>query len=860
VSGAAPLASPSFTGTPKSDTFFEIEGADNALLTLDETNGVAGGAQSTYISMQAGGTQTAYLGIASSGGIMYTANKYGPIQFMTGPSGTEFSRFILEDTNQAVFNEIGANYDFRVESDGNTHMLFVDASENAVAIGSASTSTASRLRAAAATVTSGDSIVLIDSANDANVAGNHLRITSLRGDTSAYNLLTIDNVAGEILNISGNGSVVFNEAGLDRGFRVETSNNPNMFYVNGGNDSVVIGNTSADSYMSLAIHDDKTFGSPATNSTAWNSNDGAHGQIFIDSGNNGMAISLDSAINARKAYLQVGHASTAYGAITDGRIYLQPFGGTVYMAGGEGGVNQRHLFSDTGAVINQSGEDLDFRVESDGRTHMLFVDASENKLTVGGNTPTSGNTFNVIANEPIRLESSSSSSYYTEIGTSYDYNKSFVLEHKSHTLMEFSDGTGLRIRGNKADGYGRVQIWGDSGSATGRTGVGLTVETGGVVINEGGQDKDFRVESDNQTHMLYVDAGSNSVGIKTSATDAALNVNAQSTSTDVVRLTGSGGNNFIQMVGNQGQTAIRMWENGANDPGYTSWYNQGTEQHKIQSGANETVTFNEQGLDLDFVVESNSNANMLKVDGGNNSVGIGTGSPNSAYGLHIEGAKRAALLKKTSSGDGDLMQEITWDTSGYSTKLYVCASGAGPNGAATGLYIGRNNSTNRSINAAGTINASGSDYAEYMVKADTSATINKGDVCGIDVNGNLTTVWADAISFVVKSTEPSYVGGDVWFNNEERPERDDVTAEEYAAFEARLEAARATVDRIAFSGQVPVNVTGATVGDYIVPLQDGTGITGQAVSNPTFDQYMAAVGKVIAIEDDGRAKIIVKVA
>jgi hypothetical protein len=35
----------------------------------------------------------------------------------------------------AVFNEAGADVDFRVESDGNTHMLFVDAASNAVGVG-----------------------------------------------------------------------------------------------------------------------------------------------------------------------------------------------------------------------------------------------------------------------------------------------------------------------------------------------------------------------------------------------------------------------------------------------------------------------------------------------------------------------------------------------------------------------------------------------------------------------------------------------------------------------------------------------------------------------------------------------------
>jgi hypothetical protein len=41
---------------------------------------------------------------------------------------------------------------------------------------------------------------------------------------------------------------------------------------------------------------------------------------------------------------------------------------------------------------------------------------------------------------------------------------------------------------------------------------------------------------------------------------------------------------------------------------------------------------------------------------------------------------------------------------------------------------------------------------------------------------------------------------------------------------------------------------------------DNGAIKGEAVSNPTFEQYQTAVGKVIAIESDGRAKIIVKVA
>ena len=52
-------------------------------------------------------------------------------------------------STDVVVNEGGANRDFRVESDGNTHMLFVDASENKIGVGSSSLSDATiKLKAA----------------------------------------------------------------------------------------------------------------------------------------------------------------------------------------------------------------------------------------------------------------------------------------------------------------------------------------------------------------------------------------------------------------------------------------------------------------------------------------------------------------------------------------------------------------------------------------------------------------------------------------------------------------------------------------------------------------------------------------
>jgi hypothetical protein len=199
------------------------------------------------------------------------------------------------------------------------------------------------------------------------------------------------------------------------------------------------------------------------------------------------------------------------------------------------------------------------------------------------------------------------------------------------------------------------------------------------------------------------------------------------------------------------------------------------------------------------------------------------------------------------------------------TAIFYSSNGANPNAAATSLGVTTNSSTGRSINAGGTINASGADYAEYMTKA-VEDNIAKGDIVGIDNNGTVTNIFANSISFAVKSTDPSYVGGDVWGNAVgKRPSRTtDQTEEEFAPilakFEAELEIARSKVDRISFSGQVPCNVTGANVGDYIIPIELENGkIGGQAVTTPTFQQYQISVGKVWKIMEDGRAWIAVKI-
>ncbi len=241
---------------------------------------------------------------------------------------------------------------------------------------------------------------------------------------------------------------------------------------------------------------------------------------------------------------------------------------------------------------------------------------------------------------------------------------------------------------------------------------------------------------------------------------------------------------------------------------------------------------------------------------GNLLVGVSSGSAHVLAKGGAEGATHTGFL----------------GPNGYIASFNV-ANSSGQSEAPSAFYISKNSGTGRSINAAGTINASGADYAEYMQKADGCGPIAAGDVCGVDANGELVTSWSQALSFVVKSDQPGFVGNDTYGAHlGERPTKPtDETADDFAfaydayvaglaAFEEALEAARANVDRIAFCGQVPVKVSGPfAVGDYVIATEESGRIKAVAIPSAkiTFAQYRKRLGKVWAVRD-GRAWIDVQ--
>jgi len=235
------------------------------------------------------------------------------------------------------------------------------------------------------------------------------------------------------------------------------------------------------------------------------------------------------------------------------------------------------------------------------------------------------------------------------------------------------------------------------------------------------------------------------------------------------------------------------------------------------------------------------------------------------------------LRKNVTADAGNPVAEIQGN-SGTTVAIFYGVTGYGANAANAAMGVGFDNVTNRSIKAGGSIVGNGADVSEY--EGNGGLRVVKGQIVGFDASGVLTDRFDSALRFGVKSTNPYLVGNDAWCGEdkigkrpvEPAPPGSDATEDEaqayaqalqqyqsaLAEFLPRLEAARQLVDRIAYCGKVPCNVTGATPGDYIVAVDDGSGgIKGLPVRNPTFEQYRAAVGRVNRILPDGRAEIAV---
>ena len=289
----------------------------------------------------------------------------------------------------------------------------------------------------------------------------------------------------------------------------------------------------------------------------------------------------------------------------------------------------------SGVVINETGADNDFRVESDNNSNMLLVDAGNDRVQVNSVNPQSTTLLSVRGNGN-NIEwghNNTTSGYYGVLGANNNNGNPFIAfsaNANSGTSNTYdTDGfIGTILRGTTGGELSIEQTLlanADNQVSVQRLGIAATE----IVVNEASTDTDFRVESDTNTHMLFVDAGANKVGIGTSTPGGELTVSGTSrfekggTGTALVA-TGNGSNMHLNTDG----SAYFIFQNTAASDLYTVFKGSTYEAFRFGAG---NATFNEEGRNYDFRVESDGNAHMFMIDAGMNKAAFGT-SPQTALG------------------------------------------------------------------------------------------------------------------------------------------------------------------------------------------------------------------------------------
>ena len=192
----------------------------------------------------------------------------------------------------------------------------------------------------------------------------------------------------------------------------------------------------------------------------------------------------------------------------------------------------------TEVVFNEGSRDIDFRVESDNRTHALFIQGSDGLVGINQDTPTQaldvggGGRFVRTTNlSNVILETTDTDAdggpileFYRNPGQAgaddddlgemlfYGINDASEKTKYAEILTQITD---------PADGAecGRIGLSVMLGGSL-RSVFNSNMDNGEIVINDSSQDLDFRVESDADTHAFFVEGSTGNIGMSISNPDS----------------------------------------------------------------------------------------------------------------------------------------------------------------------------------------------------------------------------------------------------------------------------------------------------------------------------------------------------
>jgi len=384
------------------------------------------------------------------------------------------------------------------------------------------------------------------------------------------------------------------------------------------------------------------------------------------------------------------------------------------------GVKRIIIEDDGDVVINETGVDADFRVESDTNTHALFVNAGNSRVGINDDNPV--NTLQITEVD----DNNSNNSIYNA-----DFSSGPMLKIANPYSGAVPSAQQTKIAGVKMvtvsnGGYGaHSQMHVESKDYAGFDAGDLVFSTGAnsssllterlrlnkaeAVFNDVSADVDFRVETNGSSHAFFVDGSTNNIGVS-SGTEWSIvgggNGSSSSGSSidmgyDATIYGGSAywaggldiGTNFWRDASgwhykrtSRQATAYQQSSQGGSHAFYSqtsgnagaviSWNN------LLHMDRSQTI-FNDTGADTDFRVESDNDANALFIEGGNGEVMFGKNTFGVAtVGAGIRGTTGESFF---SISTGNTLH--VYDTSAGTFRFYVGVAGGISNYSANNVNL-----------------------------------------------------------------------------------------------------------------------------------------------------------------------------
>jgi hypothetical protein len=380
------------------------------------------------------------------------------------------------------------------------------------------------------------------------------------------------------------------------------------------------------------------------------------------SGANGLVINERTDVSGNSANIFLSDSSGTVGIQSNNGEFRFNTGATVGSSSG----TERLRIKSSVLVINENSNDYDFRVESDNNTHALFVDGGTDTVLMAKGSvdnTTAGHRFNSdgfvshvrSGNGVMRLNRLSNDGDILEIykdgatvGSIGASGGDIFMTEGNFGLRLYDNGTSKGIIPSTGTGAGSNNIVDLGGSGLGYKNLylsgtvtndgtgGMSIDTSGnVTFNEDGGSSDFRVETNTRTHMIFADGGTDRLSIWNNASRAEIAINSTNiliggtgSVSDIFMHSGLGGGYTYAMTISPdfyGQTIFYEGSMNASADATTSSQNEWLRVKNL-----ETV-FNDNSLDKDFRVESNTNTHALFVQGSDGNVGIGENSVESKF-------------------------------------------------------------------------------------------------------------------------------------------------------------------------------------------------------------------------------------